>query len=55
MELWNNYSVGKTNTIYERYKFHARAQEPSETIDTYASTLCTLATVCLWIPNGRND
>ena len=47
MELWNNYCVGKTNTIYERYKFHARAQEPAETIDTYASALRTPATVCL--------
>ena len=55
LELWNNYCVGKTNTISERYKFHARAQEPAETIETYASALRTLATVCLWIPKGRND
>ena len=46
MELWNNYCVGKTNTIYERYKFHARAQEPAETIDAYASALHTLADMC---------
>lgn len=28
LELWNNYCIDKANTIYERYKFPIRAQEP---------------------------
>ena len=35
LKLWNNYCVGKTNTIYERYKFNNRSKEPGETIDAY--------------------
>ena len=46
LELWNNYCVGKTNTIYERYKFHNRSQEPCETIDAYATAVRTLADTC---------
>ena len=36
IELWNNYCIGKINTIYERYEFHNRAQHSGESIDTYA-------------------
>ena len=46
LELWNNYCVGKTNTIYERYKFHNRSQEPCETIDAYATAVRSLADTC---------
>ena len=46
LELWNNYCVGKTNTIYERYKFNNRSQEPGETIDAYATVVRTLADTC---------
>ena len=46
LELWNNYCVGKTNTIYERYKFNNRSQEPGETIDAYATAVRTLADTC---------
>lgn len=46
LELWNNYCVGKTNTIYERYKFNNRVQEPGETIDAFASAVRKLAELC---------
>ena len=46
MELWNNYCVGKTNTIYERYKFHNRSQEPCEIINAYATAVRTFADRC---------
>ena len=46
LELWNNYCVGKTNTIYERYMFNNRSQEPGETIDAYATAVRTLADTC---------
>ena len=46
LELWNNYCVGKTNTIYERYKFNNRSQEPGETIDAHATAVRTLADTC---------
>ena len=39
LELWANHCIGKTNTIYERYKFNNRLQEQTETIDTYITTL----------------
>ena len=45
-ELWNSYCVGKTNTIYERYKFNNRSQEPGETIDAYATAVRTLVGTC---------
>ncbi|XP_068670943.1 uncharacterized protein [Montipora foliosa] len=48
LELWNNYCAGKTNTIYERYKFNNRSQEPGETIDAYATAVRTLADTCLF-------
>ncbi|XP_028394385.1 uncharacterized protein K02A2.6-like [Dendronephthya gigantea] len=46
IELWNNYCIGKTNPIYERYKFHNRFQQQGETIDTYATVIRTLADRC---------
>ena len=46
LELWNNYCVGKSNTIYERYKFYVRAKEPTEKIKAYASALRTMADTC---------
>ena len=36
----------QTNTIYERYKFNNRSQEPGETIDAYATAVRTLADTC---------
>lgn len=56
LELWNNYCIGKANTIYERYKFHIRAQEPEawrlcllallSCLHAYAFSLRTLADTC---------
>lgn len=46
LELWNNYCVGKSNTIYECYKFYVRAKEPTEKIKSYASALRTMADTC---------
>ena len=44
--LWNNYCIGETNVIYERYKFNNRNQEPAESIETYAASLHALAATC---------
>jgi len=30
LELWQNHCIGKTNIIYERYKFNSRSQEEAE-------------------------
>ena len=46
LELWQNYCIGRTNVIYERYKFNNRSQEANESIDAYATALCTLAETC---------
>ena len=46
LELWANHCIGKTNIIYERYKFNNRLQEQTETIDTYITTLRALAETC---------
>ena len=44
--LWQNYCIGKTNVIYERYKFNNRSQEANESIDAYTTALRTLAETC---------
>ena len=46
LELWQNHCIGKTNIIYERYKFNNRSQEQAESIDTYVTTLRALAETC---------
>ena len=46
LELWQNYCIGKTNVIYERYKFNNRSQEANESIDAYTTALRTLAETC---------
>jgi len=46
LELWANDCIGKTNIIYERYKFDNRSQEQAESIDTYITTLRALAETC---------
>ena len=46
LELWANHCIGKTNIIYERYKFNNRSQEQAESIDTYITTLRALAETC---------
>ena len=47
LELWQNYCIGRTNVIYERYKFNNRSQEANESIDAYTTALDhTLAETC---------
>ena len=46
LELWESYCLGKTNTIYERYRFNNRNQDAGESIDTYASNLRSLSDTC---------
>ena len=46
LELWQNYYIGRTNVIYERYKFNNRSQEANESIDAYTTALRTLAETC---------
>ena len=50
LELWQNYCIGRTNVIYERYKFKNRSQEANESIDAYTTSLCTLAGTCEFGP-----
>ena len=46
LELWETHCIGKTNIIYERYKFNNRSQEQTESIDTYVTALRALAETC---------
>ena len=46
LELWQNYCIGKTNVIYERYRFNNRSQESDKSIDAYTTALRTLAETC---------
>ncbi len=46
LELWGEYCNGKTNIIYERYKFNNRQQKPDEGIDAYATVLRDLPSSC---------
>ena len=46
LELWQNYCIGRTNVIYERYKFNNRSQEANGSIDANTTALRTLAETC---------
>ena len=46
LELWEFYCLGKTNIIYERYRFNNRNQDAGESIETYASILRSLSDTC---------
>ena len=46
LNKFQSFCIGETNVIYERYCFNKRAQEPNETIDTYAAALNGLAKSC---------
>ena len=41
--MWENHCLGKTNIVYERYKFNNRSQEQPEAIDKYVTALRALA------------
>ena len=38
--------MGKTNVVYERYRFNNRLQESDESIDAYTTAPRTLAETC---------
>ena len=42
----SNCGIGKTNVIYERYRFNNRSQESDESIDAYTTALRTFAETC---------
>ena len=47
LELWETHCIGKTNVIYERYKFNNRSQEQTESIDAvYVNAVRALAESC---------
>nr|XP_022296799.1 uncharacterized protein K02A2.6-like [Crassostrea virginica] len=46
IKAMEEFCVGQTNEIYERYNFNKRDQEPNETIDAYVAVLRTLVKTC---------
>ena len=46
IELFQNFCVGETNVIYERYIFNNRIQEAGESFNNFVSNLRTLALSC---------
>lgn len=46
IEVIKTYCIGQTNPTYERYKFFTRDKLASESIDTYAAVLRSLAKTC---------
>lgn len=46
IKAMEEFCVGQTNEIYERFTFNKRDQEPNETIDAYVAMLQTLARTC---------
>ena len=45
-EMFDVYTMGEINEIYERYVFNSRNQQPDESIDTYVTVLRNLAKTC---------
>ena len=45
-KLWQDYCIGRTNIIHEKYKFNNRSQQADESIDAYTTALRTLAETC---------
>lgn len=46
LQKLQRYCIGKTNEMYERYRFNKRDQEPNESLDAYVTALRTLAKTC---------
>lgn len=46
IKAMDEFCIGQTNEIYERYTFNKRDREPNETIDAYVAMLRTLARTC---------
>ena len=55
IELWESYCLGKTNIIYERYVFNKKNQQEGETVETYTSTLRSLAVRDRFVCGVRNN
>lgn len=50
LQKFEQYCIGETNMTYECYCFNKRDQKQSESVDTYATALCTLAKTCHFNP-----
>lgn len=46
IEKFEEYTIGRINETFERYRFNSKNQEPSEGIDAYVSALRNLAKTC---------
>ncbi|XP_062576513.1 uncharacterized protein K02A2.6-like [Saccostrea cucullata] len=46
LQVLEDFCIGQTNVIYERYTFNKREQELNETIDSYVASLRTLVKTC---------
>lgn len=46
LKALEDFCIGQTNVIYERYTFNKREQEVNETIDSYVAALRTLVKTC---------
>ena len=55
LDLMSEHYVGKVNTIFERFKFHQRAQRAQEGDEDYITALCTLAETCDFKNAKPND
>ena len=46
LQMMEEYFIGETNEIYERYCFNKRQQHDVETVDAYVTALRTMAKTC---------
>lgn len=46
LQVLEDFCIGQTNVIYERYTFNKREQEVNETTDSYVAALRTLVKTC---------
>ena len=46
IQKFEEFCIGKTNEVYESYKFHLRKQEQDESIEAYVASLRQLAKTC---------
>ena len=46
IQKFEEFCIGKTNEVYESYKFHLRKQEQDESIEAYVASLRQLARTC---------
>ena len=46
LQVLEDFCIGQTNEIYERYTFNKREQEVNETIDSYVASLRSLVKTC---------